>query len=118
MTTATATTAATTNGAAPTVSSVPATSSVNVSEGSNAGRFVALFTPVFVIVAGWAAGFVGKHVPGAQLDQTQIVTFMTAASASALGSAYKWLQGWQQHEQRVAEGIAEPVKQAVAAVTA
>jgi hypothetical protein len=37
-------------------------------EGSMLGRWVALFTPVFVVVAAWAAGRVAQLVPGAHLD--------------------------------------------------
>jgi hypothetical protein len=37
---------------------------------------------------------------------------MITASASALTAAWKWLQGWQQHEQLVAQGLVEPRKAA------
>src|SRR5664279_2469073 len=76
------------------------------------GRGVALLTPVFAIAAGWIAGVVAHLVPGANLDQTQIVAFMIAVSTSALTAAWKWLQGWQQHESLVAQGLAPPRKQA------
>ncbi|QXJ22489.1 hypothetical protein AGRA3207_003493 [Actinomadura graeca] len=81
-------------------------------EASMLGRFVALFTPVFVVAAGWFAGLVAQIVPGAHLDETQLTTFMIAAMTAALGSGWKWLQGWQQHERLVAEGKATPLKPA------
>lgn len=79
-------------------------------EASWLGRGVALFTPVFAVAAGWLAGVVAQLVPGADLDETQVTTFMVAATTAALGSGWKWLQGWQQHERLVADGKAAPVK--------
>jgi hypothetical protein len=76
------------------------------SETSLVSRFVTILTPIFVVAAGWIAGLVAKHVPGANLDQTQIVTFMTAAATAVLVVVWKWLQGWQQHEALVAQGKA------------
>lgn len=75
-------------------------------------RFVALATPLFAIVAGWIAGWAARALPGLQLDQTQIVTFMTAAAVAALSASWKWLHGWQQHERLVAEGRDKPVRPA------
>ena len=80
------------------------------SEGSFIGRFVAIFTPVFAVAAGWFAGVIAQLIPGVHLDPTQIVAFMTAAAASALTAGWKWLQGWQQHEALVAHGKRVPVK--------
>jgi hypothetical protein len=74
-----------------------------VGETSMLGRFVALLTPVFVVAAGWVAGAVAMAVPGAHLDQTQLVTFMVIGATGALTSGLKWLHGWQQHERLVAE---------------
>ena len=79
-------------------------------ENSLISRFVTIFTPIFVIAAGWIGGIVAKHVPGVHLDQTQIVTFMTAVATSGLVVVWKWLQGWQQHEALVAQGKARPRK--------
>ncbi len=81
-------------------------------EGSLIGRFVAIITPFFVVFAGWLAGVVAKAVPGAHLDRGQIVAFMIAVSTAALGAGWKWLQGWQQHEQNVADGKSPPIQQA------
>ncbi|MBV9204508.1 MAG: hypothetical protein JO037_03680 [Actinobacteria bacterium] len=87
-------------------------------EASIIGRFVAIFTPVFAVAAGWFAGLVAQAVPGAHLDQNQIVAFMTAASVSAITAGWKWLQGWQQHEALVAQGVAAPVKPGKSVATA
>ncbi|WP_242907664.1 hypothetical protein [Actinomadura terrae] len=81
-------------------------------EASWLGRLVTLFTPVFAVAAGWFAALIAKIVPGAHLDETQLTSFMIAAMTAALGAAWKWLQGWQQHERLVAEGKATPVKSA------
>ncbi len=79
-------------------------------EASLIGRFVAILTPVFAVAAGWLAGVIAQAVPGAHLDKNQIVAFMTAAAVSAITAGWKWLQGWQQHEARVAQGLDAPVK--------
>jgi len=87
-----------------------AVSSSAPTEASMISRFVAIFTPVFAVAAGWFAGVIAQAVPGAHLDQNQIVAFMTAAAVSALTAGWKWLQGWQQHEALVAQGLDVPVK--------
>jgi len=79
-------------------------------EGSLIGRFVAIITPFFALAAGWLGGVVAKAVPGVTLDKGQIVAFMVAVATSVLTSAWKWLQGWQQHEQNVADGKSAPRK--------
>jgi hypothetical protein len=81
-------------------------------EQSLRGSFVAILTPLFAVFAGWLAGVVANVVPGVTLDQNQVIAFMAAASTSAIAAGYKWLQGWQQHEQRVSDGTAAPVKSA------
>jgi hypothetical protein len=77
-------------------------------ETSWAGRIVALATPVLAVFAGWVAGWVAQEVPGAHLDQGQVTAFMVAATTTVLGAAWKWLQGWQQHERAVAHGLIRP----------
>jgi len=77
-------------------------------ETSMLGRWVALLTPVFVVVAAWGAGRVAQLVPGAHLDQGELVSLMVASATAALAAAWKWLQGWQQHERLVAEGKEQP----------
>jgi hypothetical protein len=79
-------------------------------EASLISRFVAILTPVFAVAAGWLAGVIAQAVPGAHLDQNQVVAFMTAAAVSAIAAGWKWLQGWQQHEALVAQGKDVPVK--------
>ena len=65
-------------------------------EASMISRLVAIFIPVFAVAAGWFAGVIAQAVPGAHLDQNQIVAFMTAAAVSAITAGWKWLQGWRQ----------------------
>ena len=89
------------------ISAVPSSAPT---EASLISRFVAILTPVFAVVAGWFAGVIAQAVPGAHLDQNQIVAFMTAAAVSAIAAGWKWLQGWQQHEALVAQGLDVPVK--------
>src|ERR1700742_3871959 len=103
-------TAMTTPAPTATLSSVP-------TETSWIGRLVAIFTPVFAVAAGWFAGVIAQAVPGAHLDQNQIVAFMTAAAVSAITAGWKWLQGWQQHEALVAQGLDVPVKAGPAVAT-
>ena len=78
-------------------------------ETSMLGRWVALLTPVFVVVAAWAAGRVAQLVPGAHLDQTELVSLMVAAATAALAAAWTWFEGWHQHELLVAEGKEQPL---------
>jgi hypothetical protein len=86
------------------------TSAPTASEQSLLGRFVAILTPVFALLAGWLAAWVGNHVPGLTLNQPEIATFMATVVTTVLASAWKWLQGWQQHEWLVAQGRAVPRK--------
>jgi hypothetical protein len=81
-----------------------------VSEGAIINRVVLLATPLITVAAAWLAGLVARHVPGIKLDQTQIVSFMIAIVAVCLAGAWKWLQGWQQHELLVAQKLAAPLK--------
>src|ERR1700742_2332455 len=103
-------TAMTTPAPTATLSSVP-------TETSWIGRLVAIFTPVFAVAAGWFAGVIAQAVPGAHLDQNQIVAFMTAAAVSVITAGWKWLQGWQQHEALVAQGLDVRVKAGPAVAT-
>jgi hypothetical protein len=88
-------------GASPAAANAPV---AVATEKSLISRFVAILTPIFAVVAGWLAGVVAQVVPGAHLDQNQIVAFMTAAAVAAITAGWKWLQGWQQHEALVAQG--------------
>jgi hypothetical protein len=73
------------------------------------GRFVTIITPFFTLFAGWLAGVVAHAIPGLNLDRGQVVAFMVTASTATLTAAWKWLQGWQQHEQNVADGKVKPL---------
>ncbi|HTU31463.1 MAG TPA: hypothetical protein VMF07_18880 [Solirubrobacteraceae bacterium] len=73
------------------------------------GRFVTIITPFFTLFAGWLAGVVAHAIPGLNLDRGQVVAFMVTASTATLTAAWKWLEGWQQHEQNVAEGKVAPL---------
>ena len=73
------------------------------------GRWVALLTPVFVVVAAWAARRVAQLVPGAHLDQTELVSLMVASATAALAAVWKWFEGWHQHELLVAEHKEQPL---------
>jgi len=81
-----------------------------VSEGAITNRIVVMVTPFLTIGAAWLSGVIARHVPGVKLDQTQVVSFMIAIVAVCLASAWKWLQGWQQHELLVAQKLAAPIK--------
>jgi hypothetical protein len=79
-------------------------------EGSFIGRFVAIITPLIAVAAGWLSGLVADNVPGVSLDKGEIVAFMVAVSTAVLTSAWKWLEGLQKHEERVAAGKEVPIK--------
>jgi hypothetical protein len=77
-------------------------------ETSLIGRGVALLTPLFALLAGGIAGEASHLVPGLKLDKSQLVAFMVVVATSALTSAWKWLDGWQQHELLVAQKVVAP----------
>ena len=83
-------------------------------EASMLGRFVTLLTPLFAMLSGAIAAWVAERIPGVELDQAQVAAFMVVAATSALATAWKWLQGLQQHERLVAEGRARALKPASA----
>ena len=87
-----------------------APSAATASEQSLIGRFLAILAPVFALLAGGVAAWAGQHVPGLTLNQPEIATFMATVVTTVLASAWKWLQGWQQHEWLVAQGRAVPRK--------
>ncbi|HVY79310.1 MAG TPA: hypothetical protein VG898_12475 [Solirubrobacterales bacterium] len=65
-------------------------------------RIVVLLTPlVFVPAATWVTGYVAEHFPGLpQLSSGAVSGLMATGALSALAAAYKWLDGWQKHEER------------------
>ncbi len=96
----------------PTAAQSDQTAGAEQSEASLIGRFVALLTPLFAVAAGWIASVVANAIPGVTLDSGQITAFMIAAATAVLGASWKWLQGWQEHERRVAAGQEPPRKAA------
>ena len=98
--------------AAPPTGTSPETSTSSepiTSEGSLRGSFVALITPVVALGGSWVAAKLAQHT-GADLDKNQITVIMVAVVTTVLGAAYKWLEGWQRHEQRVSNHHAMAVK--------
>lgn len=67
-------------------------------------RIVVLLTPlVFVPAAGAVSAWVAEHFPGISLSEEAVIGFAVAGALSALTAAYKWLDGWQQHERMKAD---------------
>jgi hypothetical protein len=83
---------------------------VPVTERAIINRVVVIATPFITAFVAWLAALIAKHVPGVTFDQTQLVSFMIAIVAVCLAMAWKWLQGWQQHEFLVAQKLAAPIK--------
>ena len=64
-------------------------------------RLVVLLTPVFAGISGWVVAWVADNFPGAPaLDEGQLTAVFVAGATAALAAAYKWLEGWQKHEER------------------
>lgn len=66
-------------------------------------RVVVILTPFLVTAAGavsvWLTenvSFISKYV-----DRGDVEGVFIAGAAAALAAAYKWLDGWQKHEQRI-----------------
>lgn len=81
----------------------------NKTEGSIIGRIVAIITPFLAAAAAWLTGYVARHT-GVKLDQTEIVALMVSVVTAGLASGWKWLEGLQKHEQRVAAGEALAIR--------
>lgn len=66
-------------------------------------RVVVFLTPAFVGLSGWLTGLAAKYLPGAPaLDSGELAAFMGLGAAAAFGAVWKWLQGWQKHEENEA----------------
>lgn len=65
-------------------------------------RIVAFLTPIFAAVSGFICTFVGDNIPGANLDEAELTAFFVAGAGIAAAAAWKWLEGWQKHEDREA----------------
>ena len=67
-------------------------------------RVVVLLTPlVFVPIAGTVSAWIAENFPGVNLSEEAVVGFAAAGVLSALTAAYKWLDGWQEHERLLAD---------------
>lgn len=66
-------------------------------------RLVVLLTPVFAGLAGWVVQVVARYFPGTpELDSRELTAVFVLGAGAALAAAWKWLQGWQKHEDRQA----------------
>jgi hypothetical protein len=66
-------------------------------------RVVALLTPLaFAPAAGYVTVQVARFLPGA-FTASQLTAVFIAGALIAFGKAYKWLDGWQKHEQAKAD---------------
>jgi hypothetical protein len=82
-------------------------------------RVVALLTPtVFMPASAWLAGWAAKHLPGLPVfSASEVDGLMIAGALGALAAGYKWIDGWQKHEERAVvsgQDFADAIKQAVA----
>jgi hypothetical protein len=89
---------------------VPDLNTMPQTERAVINRVVVIATPFLTAGIAWFAAMVAKWVPGVTFDQTQLISFMISIVVVCLAIAWKWLQGWQQHELLVAEGRAAPIK--------
>jgi H+/Cl- antiporter ClcA len=74
-------------------------------------RIVALLTPIFAGLAGAAAAWVAKNVPGApHLDATELTAVFIAVALAASQAAATWLKGrglWEASKKE--DGQTEPI---------
>ena len=64
-------------------------------------RVVAFLTPIiFAPLAGTISAWLAEKAPliHANLSADQLTAIFIAGALTALGAAYKWLDGWQKHE--------------------
>ena len=88
----------------------PPSASAQPSEGSLRGSIVSIATPALALAACSFAGLAANYIPGLTLDPAQITAVMVAVLSAVLATGWKWLQGWQRHEQRVCAGMAQPIR--------
>jgi hypothetical protein len=62
-------------------------------------RVVVLLTPIFASISGLIAAQVGEWLPGTSLDESEITALFVTGATAAVAAAYKWIDGWQKHEQ-------------------
>jgi hypothetical protein len=69
-------------------------------------RIVAVLTPlVFAPLAGVAATWAAKNLPGVDVPPDKIEQIFIAGALIALAPALQWLHGWQKYEQRRDEAV-------------
>jgi hypothetical protein len=66
-------------------------------------RLVALVTPLAAPLAAYASAWAAKHIPGVELDESQLEAIFIAGLAAVLVPAAQWLHGWQKFEAREAD---------------
>lgn len=63
-------------------------------------RVVTFLTPVFAIVAGWAATQAARYAPGLPgFGQEELTAIFVTGALAAGAAAYKWLDGWVKYEE-------------------
>lgn len=68
----------------------------------NPNRIVTVLTPVFAGLAGSLSVWMAENLPGApQVGEEGLTAIFVAGATSATAAAWKWLQGWQRHEERL-----------------
>lgn len=66
-------------------------------------RLVILATPIAAALAGYICTWTTKHIAFLHLDQGQTTAVFISGIGLVVTMAYKWLDGWQKHEQSVRE---------------
>lgn len=66
-----------------------------------ANRLVAVLAPIISALAGAFCAVVADNFPGApQLDVTEVTAIFVTVTTAGVALAWKWLEGWQKHEDR------------------
>lgn len=74
-------------------------------------RVVVLLTPlVFLPLSVWIPGWAATHFPGLPpLTSGEVLAVELSGALAALVLAYKFIDGWQKHEERTAPKSAPPI---------
>lgn len=63
-------------------------------------RVVVLLTPAFVAASGWLSSWAAANLPGIPpVDSDWLTGVFVAGALSAAAAAYKWIDGWQKHDE-------------------
>lgn len=64
-------------------------------------RVVTLLLPFYAATAGAWCAYMAEHLPylSGLFTEDQLTGVFVAVTATALAAGYKWLDGWQAHEQ-------------------